>query len=71
PDLEIGRFLTEKGFPHIPPVAGAIEYAEGRSVTITVGVLHGFVPNQGDAWQYTQDILTHYFENVLARRLEL
>ncbi len=38
---------------------------------MTLGVLHGFVSNQGDAWQYTQDILTHSFEHILARRAEL
>jgi len=38
---------------------------------MTVAILHGFVPNQGDAWQYTQDVLTHYFEHALARRSEL
>jgi len=71
PDLEIGRFLTERGFPHIPPVAGALEYLRGRSAPMTVAILHGFVCNQGDAWQYTQDVLTHSFENALARRNEL
>jgi maltose alpha-D-glucosyltransferase/alpha-amylase len=68
PDLEIGRFLTERSFQHIPPVAGAIEYREGRGVPMTLGILHGFVPNQGDAWEYTQDVLGDYFEHVLARR---
>jgi maltose alpha-D-glucosyltransferase/alpha-amylase len=71
PDLEIGRFLTGKSFPHIPPVAGALEYRQGRSAPMTLGILHGFVFNQGDAWQYTQDVLAHYFEHVLTRRAEL
>jgi maltose alpha-D-glucosyltransferase/alpha-amylase len=71
PDLEIGRFLTEKSFHHIPPVAGALEYRQEKSTPMTLGVLHGFISNQGDAWQYTQDILAHYFEYVLARRAEL
>lgn len=38
---------------------------------MTVAVLHGFVFNQGDAWQYTQDVLARYFEHVLARRSEI
>jgi len=71
PDLEIGLFLTEKSFPHVPPVAGALEYRQGRSTPMTLGILHGFVFNQGDAWEYTQDILAHYFEHVLARRADL
>jgi maltose alpha-D-glucosyltransferase/alpha-amylase len=71
PDLEIGHFLTERGFQHIPPVAGALEYRQDRRAPMTLGVLHGFVSNQGDAWEYTQDILAHYFEYVLARRAGL
>jgi len=70
PDLEIGRFLTEKGFAHIPPVAGALEYRRGRQKPQTIGILQGFVPNQGDAWEYTLNSLTHYFEHVLATQAD-
>jgi maltose alpha-D-glucosyltransferase/alpha-amylase len=66
PDLEIGRFLTGKKFNHIPPVAGAIEYHREKEEPITLAILHGYVPNQGDAWKYTLDQLSHYFEHVLA-----
>ncbi|MEW6298560.1 MAG: maltose alpha-D-glucosyltransferase [Thermodesulfobacteriota bacterium] len=69
PDLEIGRFLTEKvAFPHTPPVLGAFEYRQAQREPVTVGILHKFVPNQGDAWKYTLDTLDHYFEQALARR---
>jgi maltose alpha-D-glucosyltransferase/alpha-amylase len=71
PDLEIGRFLTEKSFQHTPPVAGVFEYRQDKSAPMTLGVLHGFVSNQGDAWEYTQDVLPQYFEHILARRTEL
>ncbi|MBI4495423.1 MAG: putative maltokinase, partial [Deltaproteobacteria bacterium] len=71
PDLEIGRFLTRKGFPHVPPVAGALEYLPEKGESITLGVLHGFVPNQGDAWTYTLDILKNSFEQALAQREKL
>lgn len=66
PDLEIGRFLTEKGFAHIPQVVGAMEYRRGRDEPTTLAILQGFVPNEGDAWQYTTDILSRYFEHVLS-----
>ncbi len=67
PDLEIGRFLTEKRFAHVPPVAGAIEYLRPRQEPVTLGILHGYIPNQGDAWNYTVDSLESYFERALAR----
>jgi maltose alpha-D-glucosyltransferase/alpha-amylase len=67
PELEIGRFLTDKeSFTNIPPVAGIIEYQTRRTEPITLAILHGFVHNEGDAWQYTLDSLSHYFEQVLA-----
>ncbi|MGH7768502.1 MAG: maltose alpha-D-glucosyltransferase, partial [Candidatus Binatia bacterium] len=71
PDLEIGRFITEKtGFGHAPPFAGALECQREKGEPITVGILQGFVQNQGDAWSYTLDVLQRYFEGCLARRAD-
>lgn len=68
PDLEIGTFLTERArFPHIPPVAGFLEYRRGRKEPMTLGIFQGFVRNHGDAWRYTLDSLGRYFERVMAR----
>ena len=68
PDLEIGRFLTEKkAFAHIPPLVGAIEYRERQGEPVTVAMLQGFVPNEGDAWRYTLDALEGYYERALAQ----
>jgi maltose alpha-D-glucosyltransferase / alpha-amylase len=65
PDLEIGRFLTDRAaFPHVPPVAGAIEYRSGRKDPLTLAILQRFVPNEGDAWQYTLDALRHYYDRA-------
>jgi maltose alpha-D-glucosyltransferase/alpha-amylase len=68
PDLEIGRFLTARGFPHTPPVKGFLEYHRDRKDPMTLAVLQGFEPNEGDAWEYTRDHLEHYFENALAEQ---
>ncbi len=69
PDLEIGRFLTERRFPHIPPVTGFIEYRKESLEPTTLAILTEFVPNEGDAWRYTLEQLGHYYENVLARNI--
>jgi len=68
PELEIGRFLTEKKpFPNVPPVAGVLEYRRRRrGEPVTLGILHGYVHNEGDGWDYTLDSLGRYFERVLA-----
>jgi maltose alpha-D-glucosyltransferase/alpha-amylase len=70
PDLEIGRFLTEKRFAHIPPVAGALEYLAALQEPRTLAILQEFVPNQGNAWEYTLHELELYFEQILERRSE-
>ena len=68
PELEIGRFLTEKtSFTHVPQLAGALEYYQTNASPISLGVLHVFVPNEGDAWHYTQDSLERYFQFVLTQ----
>ena len=62
PELELGRFLTERTtFTQIAPLAGALEYRPDKGEPITVAVLQGYVPNQGDAWNYTQSTLAGYF----------
>jgi maltose alpha-D-glucosyltransferase / alpha-amylase len=75
PDLEIGRFLTERmdtsGFSQTAHVAGSLDYhvGTGRSEkTMTLGILQRFIPNEGDAWTYTLDTLGDYFEQMLAVR---
>lgn len=72
PDMELVRFLTEKAkFRNIPPFAGAVEFRRRGGEPGTVGLLQGFIPNQGDTWTYTLDSVKHYFEHVLAKKHEL
>ncbi|MCJ7829840.1 MAG: putative maltokinase, partial [Desulfobacterales bacterium] len=71
PDLEIGRYLTARGFAHTPPVAGALEYKINRSTPMTLAILQGFVRNQGDAWCHTLDRLGHFFELASAQHSRL
>jgi maltose alpha-D-glucosyltransferase/alpha-amylase len=66
PDFEITAFLTEAGFTHVPRVAGALEYQGDQGGPVTLGILQAFVPNEGDAWQFTVDSIGRYYERVLA-----
>jgi len=68
PDLEIGRYLTEKTpFEHISQVAGVLEYRRSRrQKPMSLAILQSYVPNEGDAWQYTLDSLERYLQNALA-----
>jgi len=71
PDLEISRLLTEKRFPHAPVVAGAMEVIRPKEEPVTLAILQEFVPNQGDAWRFTQDSLCRFLETLLARKGQL
>ncbi|HEU5015990.1 MAG TPA: maltose alpha-D-glucosyltransferase [Roseiflexaceae bacterium] len=72
PDLEIGRYLTEqRSFPYTAPLAGALEYRRPGSEPMTLALLQGFVPNEGDAWNYTLDALGRFFERALTTEVPL
>jgi maltose alpha-D-glucosyltransferase/alpha-amylase len=67
PAVELGRFLTEQaGFTRTAPVVGAVELRLADSEPMTTGVLFGFIPNEGDGWQYTLNQLSRFYEAVLA-----
>lgn len=69
PELEIETFLTDSmAFAHAPPLAGAIEYLAPQRGPVTIGVLEGFVHNQGDAWCYTLDTVDRYLKKVLSQQ---
>jgi maltose alpha-D-glucosyltransferase / alpha-amylase len=66
PEIEMGSFLTEREFPNTAPLTGGLEYRDRDGDSSAVGVLHGFVQNQGDAWRYTLDSLGQFFDAALA-----
>ena len=69
PELEIGRFLTEEtAITHVPLLAGYMEYLRHAHPPATVAVLQGFVENQGDAWEYTLDWLSQWFQSGILDR---
>jgi maltose alpha-D-glucosyltransferase/alpha-amylase len=72
PDPEITRFLSEEaGFDHAPPFAGTLEYRRPGEEPMVLALLQGMVSNQGDSWQLTQDVLSHFIERLLTHRHDL
>ena len=58
PELEVGRFLSGAGFRAMPALLGWVEHVEDSGErSITFSVLHEFVRNQGDGWQWMLDQL--------------
>jgi maltose alpha-D-glucosyltransferase/alpha-amylase len=68
PELEIGRFLTEKNFPHSPPLLGALEHhpRENGGAPMTLAVAKAFVPHAKNAWKFTLDAISSYYDAVFA-----
>ncbi|HEX6025838.1 MAG TPA: phosphotransferase [Solirubrobacter sp.] len=66
PELELLRFLTAHGFPHIASLAGWYE-VEGRQVSATLGILQEFLADARDGWELALDELTSDPEGLLDR----
>jgi maltose alpha-D-glucosyltransferase/alpha-amylase len=61
-EAEMGRYLTRAGVVHVPPLLGEIVHA-GADGEVTIALLHGFVRNQGDAWQFTLGYLDRLIDD--------
>jgi len=63
PELEMGRYLTDvAGFTHCVPLAGSVDYVGADGSVANLGLLQGFVANQGDVWNVTVDHLARQLE---------
>jgi maltose alpha-D-glucosyltransferase/alpha-amylase len=69
PEIEMSRFLVERaGFANTPPLLAFMELdldSDGPQ-THALGVLFGFVRNQGDGWTQALDYLTRYLDDALS-----
>jgi maltose alpha-D-glucosyltransferase/alpha-amylase len=67
PDVEFGRFLRDRGFTRVPPLAGTIDYRRSGEEPGSVFMLQEFVRNEGNGWQVTIDELGRYFDRRVGR----
>jgi maltose alpha-D-glucosyltransferase / alpha-amylase len=69
PEIEMSRFLVERaGFANTPPLLATMELAlDGKDAPEehALGVLFGFIRNQGDGWTQALDYLTRYLDDAL------
>jgi maltokinase len=68
PELEVLRFLTERGFEHTASLEGYLAY-EGRPLESTLGILQEFVPSHGDGWDIALDALERGKADRLPERM--
>ncbi len=66
PELEVLRFLTERGFPNIAPLGGWYQYA-GGPIGTTLGILQQFVRGGVDGWSLALDEIGSAPDAFLAR----
>jgi maltokinase len=66
PELELLRFLSAHGFPHIASLAGWYE-VEGRLIDATLGILQEFLLGFRDGWELALDEVTTDPEGLLDR----
>jgi maltose alpha-D-glucosyltransferase/alpha-amylase len=56
-------------FSLTPHFRGHIEYQlDGSAEPISIGHLQDYVDNQGDAWSFTRDSITRYYERALSEK---
>jgi len=67
PDVEIGHFLTTRGFTRVPPLVGDVVYERPEEAPSSVLMLQKFLFNQGNGWQVTIEGLSRYFDHVRTR----
>jgi maltose alpha-D-glucosyltransferase / alpha-amylase len=62
PEIEMSHFLTEDAeFANTPALLGSCELVEGEQHS-AIGVVHAFVPNQGDGWTVTSGYLDRFVD---------
>src|SRR5271163_190882 len=69
PEIEMSSFLVERaGFANTPPLLATLELAlDGKHgpEAHALGVLFGFVRNQGDGWNQALNYLARYLDDAL------
>jgi maltose alpha-D-glucosyltransferase/alpha-amylase len=64
PEVEMTRYLTERGFGNIAPLLGEVTRFDTDGSQATIALVQGFVRNQGDGWGWTLDYLARTIEDL-------
>ncbi len=66
PELELLRFLSEREFPNIAPLAGWYEF-EGRFIDATLGILQEYLAGARDGWELALEEVSSDPDGLLDR----
>jgi maltose alpha-D-glucosyltransferase/alpha-amylase len=64
PEIEMGRHLTAEGFTHAPALLGDVIRVASDGSLFTLAIALGFVRNEGDAWSWILDHLSHALDTL-------
>ncbi|MDR9751768.1 maltose alpha-D-glucosyltransferase [Pseudomonas sp. SZMC_28357] len=66
PELEMSAYLTAAGFPNISPLLGSVVRRDAQGEDSLLMIAQGYLSNQGDAWEWTQNNLERALRDELA-----
>jgi maltose alpha-D-glucosyltransferase/alpha-amylase len=65
PEAEMGMYLSDRGYQNVAPLLGEIRRVAPDGQQYVLGIAQGFIFNQGDAWNWTQNILDRAIHAVI------
>ncbi|MFL6611271.1 MAG: maltose alpha-D-glucosyltransferase, partial [Pseudomonas sp.] len=66
PELEMSAYLTAAGFSNISPLLGSVIRRDAQGEDALLMIAQGYLSNQGDAWEWTQNNLERALRDELA-----
>jgi maltose alpha-D-glucosyltransferase/alpha-amylase len=66
----MGQALTDAAFPHTPALGGWLGVGGGREAA-ALAVVQEYVVNEGDAWAFTLDAVSAFYERAAATAAEV
>ena len=65
PEAEMTRYLGSHGFSNTAPLYGEVVRVGSDGTPHTIGLIQGYVQNQGDGWSWTLDYLNLALDDVV------
>jgi maltose alpha-D-glucosyltransferase / alpha-amylase len=65
PEAEMGLYLTQANYPNVAPLLGEISRVATNGELYVLGIAQGFIFNEGDAWNWTQNLLDGAVHDVI------
>ena len=66
PELEIGSYLTDRGFENCAQMLGQVTRTDSTGESYALMVLQAYLDNQGDAWEWTLVTLDRAIRDQMA-----